>query len=75
MNEPRTPAGEMLLRIVHAADDRDTGLPQVANTFTEGEHDTASVWLRVEGKYFQVHVTELDPTESDLDFYRRGGAR
>lgn len=64
----RTDAGEVLASIAHS----HISHAMVPGTFIEGEKETASMWVRDEfsGKYFQIHVTELHPTESELAFYK-----
>lgn len=64
--ERRTEAGKVLEGIMrsHTCD------PEVPNSFIEGAEATASAWVRRDdGKYFQVHVTELNPTESELEYF------
>lgn len=64
----RTLAGQKLNEILgsHTVD------PMVPNSLIEGAQETASAWVRDDdGRYFQIHVTELHPTESELDFFRR----
>lgn len=64
----RTAAGEVLEMIGASY----TMHPRVPGTFIEGERDTASMWVYDEatGKHFQVHVTELEPTDKELAYYR-----
>ena len=63
----RTSAGVVLEGILHSA----TVDPAVPGTFIEGERDTASAWVRTDdGRYFQIHVTELEPTEKELAYYQ-----
>lgn len=62
----RTGAGAVLEGILHSA----TVDPAVPGTFIEGERDTASAWIRTDdGRFFQIHVTELEVTDETVDFF------
>lgn len=63
----RTNAGDVLSRINDQIDPR--ALAQTPNSFMEGAKDTASMWVHdvKNGKVYQVHVTEMNFTEAELE--------
>lgn len=64
----RTAAGEVLGRVRDEVDARV--LAPVVGSFIEGAKDTASMWVRhVDGRVFQIHVTELEPTDKELAYF------
>lgn len=70
--DTRTLAGAVLDCII--AETRRGSLQRIPGTMVEGAQDTASVWMTGAGdRIYQVHVTELHPTEDELAGAKRCG--